>query len=76
MSGDNVTLFKAWFFFLCELPHTMSSLNCVSRANSKIVQSNVEILVKEGLGTRATSDFVLAKDTCVALLRLGTDKKV
>lgn len=80
---DQSVIQMMWERFTMKVPNTTSDdsraalvlLSMAAGANSKIVQSNVEILVKEGLGARATTDFVLAKDTCVALLRLGIDKK-
>lgn len=47
-----------------------------SRANMGVVKSNIDVLVKEGLGERAENDFILARDTCLALLKLGPPKKV
>lgn len=41
-----------------------------------VVKSNIDVLVKEGLGERAENDFILARDTCLALLKLGPPKKV
>ena len=41
-----------------------------------VVKSNIDVLVKEGLGERAESDFILARDTCLALLKLGPPKRV
>lgn len=46
------------------------------RAEMNIVKINIDVLVKEGLGERAESDFLLARDTCLALMKLGTGKKV
>jgi len=36
------------------------------------VQSNIGTLIKEGLGPRADADHLLARDTCLALLKLST----
>ena len=36
------------------------------------VQSNIDILLKEGLGPRADVDYLLARDTCLALAKLST----
>ena len=41
-----------------------------------VVKSNIDVLVKEGLGPRADTDFLLARDTCLALLKLGVAKTV
>ena len=35
------------------------------------VQSNIGTLVKEGLGPRADVDYLLARDTCLALAKLS-----
>lgn len=45
------------------------------RANMGVVKSNIDVLVKEGLGERAENDFILARDTCLALLKLGPPQK-
>ncbi|XP_022111340.1 condensin complex subunit 1-like isoform X2 [Acanthaster planci] len=39
-------------------------------ADANIVRSNVEVLVSEGLGPRGQEDFSLARDTCLALLKI------
>jgi len=36
------------------------------------VQSNIGTLIKEGLGPRADMDYLLARDTCLALAKLST----
>ena len=41
-----------------------------------VVKANIDVLVKEGLGPRADTDFLLARDTCLALLKLGVAKTV
>ena len=41
-----------------------------------IVRTNIDVLVSTGLGPRAEDDFLLARDTCVALLKLGQIHKV
>ena len=48
----------------------------VSRAEMDIVRTNIDVLVSTGLGLRAEEDFLLARDTCVALLKLGQTHKV
>ena len=40
----------------------------------EIVRSNIDVLVKEGLGPRGETDFLLTKDVCSALLKLGGSK--
>jgi len=42
------------------------------RAEVETVRSNLNTLIKEGLGPRAEKDFLLARDTCIALLKLAT----
>ncbi|PIK49362.1 putative condensin complex subunit 1 [Apostichopus japonicus] len=44
-------------------------------ADLNLVHSNTEVLVKVGLGERADEDFLLARDTCVVLLKLGGSGK-
>lgn len=40
------------------------------------MRSNIDVLVSTGLGTRAQDDFLLARVTCVALLKLAKTHKV
>ena len=46
------------------------------RAEVEIVRSNIDVLVKEGLGPRAEQDYGLAADTCTVLLKLAGKHKV
>lgn len=46
------------------------------RAEPNIIKSNVEVLIQEGLGPRADSDYLLAVGTCQALLKLTVSTKV
>ena len=46
------------------------------RAEADIVRSNIDVLVSTGLGPRAEDDFLLARVTCVALLKLAKTHKV
>ena len=63
--------------------HLMSALNIkltisfmYSSANVVIVRSNIDVLVKEGLGPRADGDFLLVRDACLVLAKLsGEDKE-
>ena len=48
----------------------------VYRADMAVVKTNIDVLVMEGLGPRADTDLLLARDTCLALLKLGTPKAV
>ena len=45
-------------------------------ADQDIVKSNIDVLVKEGLGPRAEEDFLLARDTCSVLLKMSHLNKV
>ena len=40
------------------------------------MKSNVDILVSNGLGPRAHQDFLLAFNTCSALLKISSKSKV
>lgn len=46
------------------------------RVDMGVVKSNIDVLVKEGLGERAENDFILVRDICLVLLKLGFLKKV
>lgn len=50
-------------------------LGMLAGAEMDIVRTNVDVLVSTGLGPRAEEDFLLARDTCVALLKLGQTHK-
>ncbi|KAL5015272.1 hypothetical protein ScPMuIL_009542 [Solemya velum] len=73
-----------WERFTMKLPNTTQEdsraaillLSMVASAETEIVKSNIEVLVKEGLGPRAEADFVLARNTCTALLKLAASKKM
>ena len=41
-----------------------------------IVRSNINILIQEGLGSRAEDDYLLARDACLALIKLVPSDKV
>ena len=41
-----------------------------------LVRSNIDVLVETGMGPRAEGDFLLARETCLALLKLVKTKKV
>ncbi|XP_052287084.1 condensin complex subunit 1-like isoform X2 [Dreissena polymorpha] len=43
-------------------------------ADMAVVKTNIDVLVREGLGPRADSDLLLARETCLALLKLSTPK--
>ncbi|XP_071805504.1 condensin complex subunit 1-like [Asterias amurensis] len=44
-------------------------LGMTAGADMSIVRSNIDLLVSEGLGERGQRDFILARDTCLALLK-------
>ncbi|GFO08346.1 hypothetical protein PoB_003485100 [Plakobranchus ocellatus] len=50
-------------------------LSMCAKAQPNIVKSNVEVLVQEGLGARAESDYLLVQGTCQALLKLSEAPK-
>ncbi|KAJ8021490.1 Condensin complex subunit 1 [Holothuria leucospilota] len=50
-------------------------LGMAAGADMDLVHSNTEVLVTVGLGERAKDDFLLARDTCVTLLKLGGSGK-
>jgi condensin complex subunit 1 len=50
-------------------------IGMVAGAEIETVKSNVGTLIKEGLGPRADSDFLLARDTCLALIKLAPKSK-
>ncbi len=54
----------------------LSSIGLRFSADAGIVRSNISVLVKEGLGERAETDFLLVRDTCSALLKTTGTKKV
>lgn len=49
-------------------------LSMAAGCQPEIVSSNIDNLVSVGLGERAKSDFMLAKETCIALLKIKTGK--
>lgn len=56
--------------------NVIAAFSFLIRADLNLVHSNTEVLVKVGLGERADEDFLLARDTCVVLLKLGGSGKV
>ena len=56
--------------------HEYMDFPIVFRAQVDIVRSNVDVLVKEGLGPRSEGDLRLVKDTCTALIKLVPTGKV
>nr|XP_054768299.1 condensin complex subunit 1-like [Lytechinus pictus] len=72
-----------WEFFTMKHPETtptesraaLQLLGMAACADPGIIHSNVEVLVSEGLGERGMKDFMLAKDTCLALLKLVGNEK-
>jgi condensin complex subunit 1 len=45
-------------------------------AEEGIAESNIKVLVQEGLGDRGEQNLILAKDACAVLLKLGGTGKV
>jgi hypothetical protein len=66
----NKTHFKGFIAFA----HAIVIVHHSFSAETDIIRSNVDVLVKTGLGSRAEEDFLLARDTCVALLKLNKSK--
>ncbi len=60
----------------CLLVWVLAELCVFCRADVAIVRSNIDVLVKEGLGPRADDDFLLARDVCLVLNKLTGSKKV
>ncbi|KAK3602734.1 hypothetical protein CHS0354_017179 [Potamilus streckersoni] len=71
-----------WERFTMKVPNTTEGnsraavvlLAMVAGANMSVIKSNIDVLVKEGLGIRAETDFLLGRDTCLALMKLGVPK--
>ncbi|XP_070560344.1 condensin complex subunit 1-like [Ptychodera flava] len=51
-------------------------LGMAAKGDVNIARSNIDVLVNTGLGERAGNDFMLARDTCVALMKLTCRKKI
>lgn len=45
-------------------------ITMIAQAESNIITGNLEVLIKVGLGPRAKTDLLLARDTCRALLQI------
>lgn len=45
-------------------------ITMIAQAQSSIIIVNLEVLIKIGLGPRAKSDLLLARDSCRALLTI------
>ncbi|XP_048728818.2 condensin complex subunit 1-like isoform X3 [Ostrea edulis] len=81
---DQSVIQMLWERFAMKVPNTtvedsraaVTLLYMIAGADMGVVKSNIDVLVKEGLGERADSDLVLARDTCLALLKIGPPKKV
>ncbi|XP_033731463.1 condensin complex subunit 1-like, partial [Pecten maximus] len=84
-TGDlNSTVMKIlWERFTLKIPDTSAEdsrsaillLSMAAGADNTVVRSNINVMVSEGLGPRAESDFILARDTCLALLKLSNSKR-
>ncbi|XP_060069329.1 condensin complex subunit 1-like [Ylistrum balloti] len=85
-TGDlNSTVMKIlWERFTLKIPNTSAEdsraaillLSMAAGADNTVVRSNINVMVSEGLGPRAHSDFILARDTCLALLKLPNSKRM
>ncbi|KAJ7379614.1 meiotic chromosome condensation [Desmophyllum pertusum] len=72
-----------WEKFTMKVPQTTPEesrialvlLGMLAGAEMDVVRTNIDVLVSTGLGPRAEDDFLLARDTCVALLKLGKTHK-
>ncbi|XP_022328669.2 condensin complex subunit 1-like isoform X1 [Crassostrea virginica] len=81
---DQSVIQMLWERFAMKVPNTsmeesraaITLIYMIAGADMGVVKSNIDVLVKEGLGERAESDFILARDTCLALLKLGPPKRV
>lgn len=45
-------------------------ITMIAQVQSSIITGNLEVLVKVGLGPRAKTDLLLARDTCRALMTI------
>lgn len=45
-------------------------ITMIAQVQSGIIADNLEVLIKVGLGSRAKTDLLLARDTCRALLMI------
>ncbi|KAK1132275.1 hypothetical protein K0M31_016395 [Melipona bicolor] len=75
---DNEVLQVLWEIFSMKLSDidsldsrsALMLITMIAQAQSGIIISNLEVLIKVGLGSRAKSDLLLARDTCRALLSI------
>lgn len=73
-----------WERFTLKIPDTCPEdsraaillLSMAAGADNTVVRSNINVMVSEGLGPRGESDFILARDTCLALLTLSNSKRM
>ncbi|KAL4230254.1 meiotic chromosome condensation [Mactra antiquata] len=81
---EAIELFDSMIGIRCMLPIIWSKeanirdavVTAYKLTDMGIVKSNVDVLVMEGLGPRADTDLLLARDTCLALLKLSTTKTI
>ncbi|KAL8621609.1 hypothetical protein ACOMHN_036842 [Nucella lapillus] len=72
-----------WEKFTLKIPNTTPQesraalllISMVAGAETDIVQSNLEVLIEEGLGPRADDDPLLVQAACQALLKMATKKE-
>ena len=80
---DNKVIQVLWERFTCKIEGTSDAesrgalllIAMASKADASIVRSNVDVLIKEGLGPRAEENLQLTRDTCFALLKLAGSEK-
>ncbi|XP_041377786.1 condensin complex subunit 1-like [Gigantopelta aegis] len=85
-SGDigSSVIQMLWEMFTLKISNTppeesrgaLSLIAMVAGAESDLVCSNIDVLVSEGLGPRAETDYLLAQEACLALNKLGAVIKV
>lgn len=69
-------LYRDWDNLSLPWTSTSGFVFFVLRAEADVVRSNIAVLVSTGLGPRAEDDFLLARVTCMALLKLAKTHKV
>ncbi|XP_006814852.2 condensin complex subunit 1-like [Saccoglossus kowalevskii] len=81
---NNNVIQVLWERFTLKIPGTSTDeskaalllLAMAAKSDVNVVRSNIDVLVSTGLSERAHDDFMLARDSCIALLKLIQKKKV
>ncbi|XP_066603695.1 condensin complex subunit 1 [Prorops nasuta] len=76
---DNETLQVLWEKFSMKLPDTTEEesraalilITMIAQSESGIITDNLDVLIKVGLGSRAKSNLLLARDTCRAFMNIN-----